>query len=209
MDPSATSNPADTLSRAAYFQAAHTLRSLCTPLTADTAEDAAFRQADAIAQIASLCPATPDEANIAAYYVAAGAHAYDCIRLARSRPDDTAHFLKCTAQAVSMMRQAHRWRATLLRTQTERERHEAVANDDARPAEPPAPQPAPPSAVPNPEDLAQAERFAVIHRADAILLRRGRHVPNARRANLSPGALRALIAGTTPVLRALDKKSAA
>src|SRR5579871_7027586 len=125
---------------------------------------------------------------------------------ARAHPNDVAHFLKCTAQAVSMLRQAHRWRTTLLRAQAERERRETTANDDAAPAEPPVPQRTPPAA-PNPQDIAQAERFAVVHRADAILLRRGRQISNARRASLSPGALRALLPGTTPILCSLDKKS--
>ena len=222
MDASATPSPADTLPRATHYQVAHSLRALLPLSATDTPEDAARRHSDAMAHVASLHPATPDEASLAAYYVAAGAQAADCIRLARANPNDVVNFLKCTAQSASMMRQAHRWRTALLGAQAGRRQREAdpATSDTAQPAEPPtfdtpleppaspppAPQPEPPAAA-NLDDIAQAERFALIHRSDAILLRRGRHVPNNRRANLPPGALRALLTGTSPLLCSLDKKS--
>ena len=222
MDASATPNPADTLPKATYYQAAHSLRALLPPHTTDTPEGEARRHSDAIAHIASLRPATPDETSLATYYVAAGAQAVECIRLARANPDDVARVLKCTAQAASMMRQAHRWRTTLLRAQAGRQQREAdpATKDTAQSAAPPAlvspteqpdcpppsPQPEPPAA-PTPEDITQAERFALVHRNDAILLRRGRRIPNGRHANLPPGVLHALITGTTPILCSLDKKT--
>jgi hypothetical protein len=221
MDASATPNPADTLPRAACYQAAHSLRALLPPPAVDTPEDAAQRDSDAINHVASLRPATPDEASLAAYYVAAGAQAAECIRLARAHPDDVAHVLKCTAQSASMMRQALRWRTTLLRAQADRQRREAHphTDDSARPAEQPAfsrltqPPDCPPSSprpelpmAPKPEHIAQAEHFAQVHRNDAILLRRGRHIPNGRHADLPLEVIHALIAGTTPILCSLDKK---
>ena len=87
--------------------------------------------------VASLLPANPDEANLAAQYVAASAQALDCLRLAREHPSDVARFLKCTAQSASMMRQAHRWRTALLRAQAERQKRgpDPAAGDTAAPAE--------------------------------------------------------------------------
>jgi hypothetical protein len=214
MDASAIPDPTDTLPRATYHQVAHALRALLPPPATDTPEDATRRHSDAIAHVAFMQPATPDEASLAAYYVAAGAQAAECIRLARANSNDVVQVLKCTAQAASMMRQAHRWRTTLLRAQAERRRGEvgAAVNDTAQPAEQPvlgAPtgQSDCPPPSPDPEDIGHAERFALIHRNDAVLLRRGRHIPNGRHADLPPEVVRALVTGTTPILCSLDKKS--
>ena len=135
------------LPRDTHYQP-HTLSGpLPTPAT-DAPEDAASRDCAAIAQpatgldpvVASLLPANPDEANLAAQYVAAGAQALDCLRLARERPSDVPRILKCTAQVR------------------------------------------------------------------AALIRRLGHVPHKLNCGpLPPDLVHAIVTGTSPVLRALDK----
>jgi hypothetical protein len=64
-------------------------------------EDNAHRDNAAIAQVASLLPATAAEALIAAEFVGASAYALDCLRQAREFRGDPVFFLKCNAQAAS------------------------------------------------------------------------------------------------------------
>jgi len=114
MEAPTTPTPADTLPRSIYLELAHTLRkNLPAPVT-DSPEDAARRDRAAIEHAASLLPATPDEANLAALYVAASAQALDCLRQCRLYPNDLTVVLKCTAQSASMMRQARAYRTALL-----------------------------------------------------------------------------------------------
>jgi hypothetical protein len=115
------------LPRDMYYHLVHTLRAALPPPTTDTPDDLARRDNAAIAQVASLLPASADEASIAAQYVAAGAQALDCLRLAREHAADTPLALKCTAQAASMMRQSRGARSLLLRVQAERRKREADA----------------------------------------------------------------------------------
>jgi hypothetical protein len=125
--------PADAafiLNRATYYQVTHTLRGLLPPPITDTPEDAARRDCAAIAHVASLLPATPDEANPAVQYVSASAQALDCQRLAREHEGDLRQMLQCFAQSARMMREAKSWRLALLHAQATRERREA---DDAAP----------------------------------------------------------------------------
>jgi hypothetical protein len=79
------------------------------------------------------------------------------------------------------------------------------------PATPPtaAPQPAAPQpAAPQPAAIAAAERYALVHRQRAILIRRHGRLPDRRDIGLvPPDVVHALVTGTTPLLRALDKKS--
>ena len=140
MEAPTTPTPADTLPRSIYLELAHTLRkNLPAPVT-DSPEDAARRDRAAIEHAASLLPTTPDEANLAALYVAASAQALDCLRLARLHPNDTAVVLKCTAQSASMMREARAFRAALERAQTTRRKRTGASGGDA--AKPQAPAPA-------------------------------------------------------------------
>src|SRR6185295_17107320 len=105
MDPTEPEPPdlALLLPRDAYYQLVHSLRGLLPPTVTDAPEDEARRDNAAIAQVASLLPATAAEATLAAQFVAAHAHAADCLRLARRFEGDGALFLKFTAQAASMM----------------------------------------------------------------------------------------------------------
>ena len=196
--------PAD-LPRDTFYQVVHTLHALLPPPPTDTPDAADRYQRAAIAHVASLRPTNPEQANLAAQYIGASAHALDCMRLARQHPSDVKHVLKCLAQSASMMRQAHRWRTALLRSQAEH-RQPAPAPADADLAAPAAP-PAPPQpATPNASATEQAERFAQIHRQDAILIRRGRHVPSGRATRLAPEVVQAILTGTTPILSELDKR---
>src|SRR5487761_2263735 len=119
-DPDLTQLPFDS-----YHQLVHTLCALLPPPVADTPEALARRNRAAIAQVAALVPANAEEANLGAQYVAAGAHAMDCLRLIRVHADDIGLTLKLTAQSASMMRQARGYRSLLLRVQSAREKREA------------------------------------------------------------------------------------
>ena len=204
--------PADT-----YYQTVHTLNSLLPPPATDTPEDTARRDRAAMAHVAALRPADPEEANLAAQYVAASVQALDSLRLARLHPTDPAHVLKCTAQSASMMRQARGWRTALLRAQAARQKSDpdAALVDTAEPVAladrtdvPPPQEPQPAKDEPKFDAVAEAERYATLHRKRAMLIRSLRGVPH--RLNIGPirpEVVRALISGTTPILRALDEKS--
>jgi hypothetical protein len=219
------------LPRHMYYQVIHTLRATLAPVS-DTPEDLARRDNAAIAQVAALLPANADEANLAALYVAAGAYAMDCLRLARERAPDHVWVLKCGAQAASTMRQARATRSLLLRVQAERQKREAdnaaVDNDawtehcaiglmaqalgteavgGAQPAamaEPPAPNPVQTAAKPA-DIAADAEQYARSHRKRAALIRTLGHLPDKLDFGpLSPQLVAAIVSGSSPVLRSLD-----
>ena len=224
MDTPPAPSPTDEallLPRATYYQVVHTLRTALPPPITATQGDATRRDCAAIAHVASLLPANPDEANLAAQYVAASAQALDCQRLARQYPADTELFLKCTAQSASMMRQARSWRLALLRAQATREKREADVEAreaaarteqralglmaDALAHTPPAPAAAAP---PKPTPIAEAERYALLHRKRAALIRSLGRLPDKLDVGpLPPEVVHAIVTGTTPILRALDKPS--
>ena len=211
MDAPTTPAPADTLPRSIHLELAHTLRkNLPAPVT-DSPEDAARRERAAIGHAASLLPATFDEANFAALYVAASAQALECVRLARLYPSDPTVVLKCTAQCASMMRQARAFRTALDRAQTARRKREAAAPDaDATQQQAVALvadtlAQAPPPEPPQPNPIAEAERYALHHRKRAMLVRRLGHLP-PKFGWLPPEVVHAIVTGTTPILRALDEK---
>lgn len=226
-DPPATPTPADAISyltQSAFYAIAHDLRALLPPPPIDTPENTARRDIAAIGRVAALLPANADEANLATQSVAAEAHALFCQRLAAEHADDPKIALQCAAQSSSMMRQARAWRSLLLRVQAAREKLEQ--NPEARAAATrteqhalrlmtealampvPAPSRPPPPAAPQPAAIAEAERYALVHRQRAILIRRHGRLPNRRDIGpVPPDVVHALVTGTTPVLRALDKKS--
>src|SRR5437588_8815687 len=87
----------------AYY---HLVRTLCLalpPPPTDSADDLARRNHAAIAAVAALVPANAAEAILAALFVAASEQCKDCMRLAQL--PETPPALKCSAQALSMMRQ--------------------------------------------------------------------------------------------------------
>jgi hypothetical protein len=240
MDPSPGPEPLDLsllLPRDAYYQLVHSLRALLPPPVTGTPEDEARRDNAAIAQVACLLPASPAEATLGAQFVAAHAHAADCLRFARKFENDGAFFLKFTAQAASMMRQSQGAMRTLLRLQAARQKIEtdataagraawtehcaaeymAQALPGGRPASMPPPPPPPPEPTPESaqddepviDPIVAAEEYAQIYPERAALIRRAGGVPD----NVSFGApeawlARALVTGRTPTLLALDRQQA-
>ena len=221
METSATPNPADILPKAIYYQVAHDLRRALPPASSTAPEDVARRDFAAIAHAASLLPANPDEAHLAALCVAAGASALDCHALAHEHRDDLARYLQCTAQAISLMRQALSCRNHLLRAQATRRVRDAdaVARDTATQTEhrtlglmaegiaQPPPAAAPPDPPQDPDPIAEAEQYAQHHHKRAALIRKLRRLP--RHINVGyipPAVVHALINGTTPTLQALNEK---
>jgi hypothetical protein len=211
------------LPRDAYYQLMHTLRATM-PAASDAPEDIVRRDNALIAQVASLLPANPDEADLAAKYVAAGAHATECIRLARKYFGSPELVVKCTAQASSMFRQSKALRLLLMRVQAERQNraadegaleratqaehatigHLAQAVADAPPAVP-----APPPGEPAADMAAEADRYALAHRKRAALIRSlGRLPDRLDFGAMPPGLVRAIVTGTSAILRGLDPKSA-
>jgi hypothetical protein len=188
----------------------HTLRATL-PTVGDTPEDLARRDRDALARIACLMPANADEADLAAKYVAAGAQAMECIRLARLHGDDTPLVLRCTAQASSMLRQARALRVLLMRVQDHRRKREADvgAPDSSTWTGPVAAAPAaPPPAAPVADVAAEADRYALAHRKRATLIRSlGRLPDNLHVGLMAPALVRAIVTGNSPVLRSLDKRA--
>jgi hypothetical protein len=214
MDAPASPAPADTLPSSILLVLAHTLRQNLSAAATDSPEDAARFECAAIEHAASLLPATADEANLAALYVAASAQALQCLRLSRRYPNDSAVVLKCTAQSASMMRQARAFRTALERAQIARRKREGTAAADAAkrkvpasvadaPAQAQAPSPEPSKLDP----IAEAERYALHHRKRAVLIRRLGHLP-AKFGWLAPEVVHAVATGTTPILCGLDEKPA-
>ena len=197
----------------------HTLRGLLPPPSTDAPEDQAQRDLAAIDHVASLLPANPEEAHLAAQYVAACAQALDCLRLARAYPNDPGVILTATARSASMMREARGWRTALQRAQSDRRKRQS--DPDARDAATAIEQralgllaealdrapPAAPAAPATPDPIAAAERYALLHRKRAALIRRlGRLPDRIDVGGLTPEVVHALVTGTTPTLRALDHK---
>ena len=93
----------------------------------DTPETRYKRLKAAIASVASLCPVTLAEADLAARHIAADRHAKECMRLIGQydRSDDMR--MKARAQSNSMGRQADSALRSLLRLQAERMKRDADA----------------------------------------------------------------------------------
>jgi hypothetical protein len=221
------------LPRDVYHQLIHTLRAALPPVT-DAPEDLARRDNAAIALVASLLPATADEANLAAQYAAASAQAIECLRQGQEHRGNPTIFLKCGGQADRAQRQARGFRAMLLRVQAERRKRETdnAAIDRAAWTEhcairlmadalgraplavmvepPPAPDPDPvreaePKAAPQAEIAAEADFYAAAYPQRAARIR----VLGGLPAKLdfgppSPELVHAIVTGTSPALQALS-----
>jgi hypothetical protein len=178
-----------------------------------------------------MLPANAEEAAIAARSVGAHAQAMDCLRLARQQPDNAAHVLRCSAQSAAMQRTANSARSLLLRVQAARRKREAdaTASDAAAWTEhcvtglmlgalnapPPAPPPAAPAAEPEAvtddrfSRLTEAEQYAVHYPRRAAAIRAEHGVPaNCRFGPPAPELVEAILASTSPMLRALDHPAA-
>jgi hypothetical protein len=226
------------LPRDAYHHLAYTLHRSLPRSASDTPDDLARRDHAAIARITSLLPANAAEASLAAQYVATDAHAMDCMDLAQQPGLDPVMAAKCRAQSLGMARQSLSALRLLLRLQSLRRIMEAdpAAADRAawtehcaaglmaqalpgapRPAMPPPPLPAEPEPEPDPvpeaaaEDLlaAAAEEYAVIYPRRAALIRRAGRLPD--KVSFGPpdqDMVRALLAGRSAALLALDREYA-
>jgi hypothetical protein len=218
------------LPRDVYHQVIHTLRAALLPVT-DAPEDLVHRDNAAIAMVASLLPANADEANLAAQYAAASAHAIECLRRAQDHRANLTIFLKCEAQADRMQRQARAFRALLLRVQAERRKRETdnAATDRAAWTEhcaiglmadalgraplaamaepPPVPDPmqeAEPTAEPQADIAAEADYYAAVYPRRAALIRALGGLP--AKLDFGPPSsemVHAIVTGTSPVLQAL------
>jgi hypothetical protein len=159
-----------------------------------------------------------------------------CLRLARDYATaDPAYFLKLSALAVGMMRQARGARSLLLRVQAARQKREAdnAAADKAAWTEhcaiglmadalgrtpPPATAEPPPSSatlpiqepMPQPEPTAEADQYALIYPRRAALIRTHGGLPaSCDFGPPSPDLVHAIVAGTSATLRALDSPAEA
>ena len=161
------------------------------PPVTDMPEERAARDEAAIAAVADLRPENAFEARLAVRAVAADAQAMQCLRFAGQpgQPPEKAHGLR--AQALAMMRASQGALRSLQGLQAAR------AKAAAEPADPP------------PVDVAaEADRFAQRHRRQAALIRRLGHVPDGVGHDaLSPALVQAIVTGTSPNLRALDRMS--
>ncbi len=194
----------------------------------------------AIAHVACLQPVNADEANLAAQLVAAGACAMECLQLAHEHRGDRTFFLRCSAQAAKMMREARATRALLQRVQAERRKLETDSTTaesaaltehcalglkmDALCGVQPAAivEPLPPltSPAPNPvrtnvkpagsaaDIAAEADQYARSHRKRAALIHALGRLPDRLDCGpLAPELVKAIVTGTSPVLRSLGQRA--
>ncbi len=161
------------------------------PPVTDMPEERAARDEAAIAAVADLRPENAFEARLAVRAVVADAQAMQCLRFVGQpgQPPEKAHGLR--AQALAMMRASQGALRSLQGLQAAR------AKAAAEPADPP------------PVDVAaEADRFAQRHRRQAALIRRLGHAPDGVGHDaLSPALVQAIVTGTSPNLRALDRMS--
>jgi hypothetical protein len=188
------------------------LCAILPPPVIDTAEARAAREADAMQAVAALRPADAFEARLAVQIVAADTHAIDCFRLAAKYFNDLTAGLQCRAQAALMMRQMQAALRTLHRMQAMRAKTEATSQPaapalgdvgntrDATPA----------ALTQQPDSVTEAEDYATRYPYRAARIRANGGLP--ARLDFSPpepAIIRALVNGTSPVLRALDRCEAA
>jgi hypothetical protein len=119
---------ATVLTRDTYYQVIHDLWRALPPPVSDHSETRIRRDNAAMAVVASLLPADPEQAELACKFVAACAHAKDCLRLVNEHAADLPVATKCRAQALSMMRQACAVRSLLLRIQQDRRKNAALGD---------------------------------------------------------------------------------
>jgi hypothetical protein len=84
--------------------------------------------------VASLLPGNADEAHLAARVAAADACAMDCLRLAHDCRVAPMLFLKCTAQAACMMREARGARTQLMKRESDNATRDQAAGSSTAPS---------------------------------------------------------------------------
>jgi hypothetical protein len=178
------------LQRALYLQIVHDLTGMLPMPEHETVDEHIRRMRVAIAQAAALRPANPDEARIAARYVATGAHADECLRLAAFYAEHPLLMAQHHRQAGLMLRESRGARALLLRVQAVRYKRDGCKDPQQqdewtehvalesmmqalqelapapRRAPPPAPPPPRPAAAPRPAPAPPRQR-----RTDAEMFR--------------------------------------
>src|SRR5271169_5525101 len=184
---------ADRLPADVYYCLVHTLRGILPSPPNSRPEHLARRDNALIARLATLRPANPIEAEIAADYIAATEHARECLRIALLPETSPEWAMKCRAQSNAMKRQAYGALSRLERMQAERRKLEKDGDAQARatwtehcviglltqalaeqPGEPDfdlleLPEPAD---EPDPDSLTPEQQKATIHRRRAALIRR-------------------------------------
>ena len=202
---------------------------LPSPAT-DTPDTRATRDEAAMAAVAALHPADPLEAKLAADIVVAEAYAMDSFRLAGEFRSDFAATTKCRAQANATLRQMRGLLRDYRRTQAERDKALAAMHPAAMqragywfhestvPEPVPAPKPSEagePGPPPTPvttefKSLSEAEQYAILYADRATRIRAaGGLPPRLDFAPPEPEIVEALVNGTSPILRALDRHPAA
>jgi hypothetical protein len=106
-----------------------TLNETLPPPSVDTPEAWALRNRLAVARVNALAPATIEESDVAAHYIACQAHASDCLRLSAQRGADAKSVAQQRAQQASMGREVRGYRGLLTRLQAAR--CKAAASDRA------------------------------------------------------------------------------
>jgi len=190
------------------------------PPLGDLPEERAARDESAIAAVVALHPVDAQEARLAARSVAADAWAMDCLHLAGERirlDPDMAR--RCHREAALMMRAADSALRSLRIMQSARAKADttptlaeipepAIAEAEPRSpsAEPVRSEQSAVVAEPPRSDLAaEADAYALQHRKRASLIRRLRRLPSHIDCGpIRPALVRAIITGTTPILRSLD-----
>ncbi len=137
-EPAPESNWARLLPRDAFQEIAFVLRGALPPPGLDDPEEMAWqdwarRDRAAMAAVAALLPENAAEGRLAARFVVTDAWSSDCLRLARERRSEPDLAFKCTAQAMSLMREGNRALGLLLKLQAARRviAADAAASDRA------------------------------------------------------------------------------
>ena len=121
----APESPAARLPPGVYYQLVHTFTEALPPPLSASAEHLALRNEAAISHVAALHPANIAEAELAALHVIALQQVKSATALAEDPTTPLPQVVKCRAQALSLMRQAHGALRALDRLQVRREKNDA------------------------------------------------------------------------------------
>lgn len=191
--------------------------SLPTPPDGDTPDNRARRDQAAMEAVAALRPADAFEARLAKQIVLADALMADSARLATEHRSDFTATTRHRAQANSLMREVRASLRELRRMQAESDKALAEMQPAAmqragwwfREATVPEPAPAPAAPAEEPDrfaSLSEAEQYAVIYPDRARRIRAAGGLPDPLDFDpLEPGKVTAIVTGTSPILRALDR----
>lgn len=123
---------ADRLPADAYYCLVHTLHGILPTPPNTSPQHLARRDNALIARLATLRPANPIEAEVAADYIVAAEHSRECLRIALAPETSPQWAMKCRAQSDAMRRAAYGALARLERMQKERRKLEKDAEASDR-----------------------------------------------------------------------------